>query len=435
MFAPLGIRDFRLLFLGMFVGQALMPLQFVAQIMWVQESAALDVRIVLVGLIAAVRGAGMITFGLYGGALADRFDRRALLIVTQSSVLVLNLLVALVMIVGRSHTLGLVAFYALTFVASALAAVDAPTRQAIVPDILGRRLTAGGIALNSAAGQIALPVSMFAAGFMIDAFGPGVAYLVGSVGHVAQVLALVLMRYRTRVRRSVSAESGLRRTVSDVREGLAYTYNHPVVLWVIVLIVAMMGLGFPAVANLGPTWITTVVGVPVREFGYVAVTWGAGAFLASMALTRFSLVERKGLAVALGTLGFALSFVIFSIRHTVPFAMVGNFGLGVSMTTAQVSGATLIQLLVPNEVRGRVMSVLNLNMGLAQLVTLPLAAVGQLVSLQVLFPTLAFTLLATIALILIARPAIWRARILQSELDEPRDGPLTRERPGVPRKV
>ncbi|MEE8314378.1 MAG: MFS transporter, partial [Myxococcota bacterium] len=157
MFAPLRVRDFRLLFAGMVIGQMLMPLQFIAQIIWVQQNASEEVRIVLVGLIAAVRGAGMITFGLYGGALADRFDRRLLLIVTQSSVLALNLLVAAVMILAASYPLGLAPFYILTFMASALAAIDAPTRQALVPDILGRRLTPGGIALNSAGGQIALP--------------------------------------------------------------------------------------------------------------------------------------------------------------------------------------------------------------------------------------------------------------------------------------
>jgi MFS family permease len=419
MFAPLRIRDFRLLFLGGILAAALMPLQFVAQILWVQQQASEDVRIVLVGLIAAVRGAGMIGFGLYGGALADRFDRRVLLIVTQASVLVLNLLVAAVMIFGGEHPLGLVAFYTITFFASALAAVDAPTRQAIVPELLGRRLTAGGIALGSAGGQVALPVSMFAAGFLIDAVGPGGAYAIGCVGHVAQVLALLPMRYRGRsARRSRGPEVGLRRTLSEVREGIAYTLHHPIVLWVIVLIAVMMGLGFPAVANLGPTWITTVVGVPIRQFGYVGVTWGAGALLASIMLTRFALLERKGLVVALGSLAFGFSFLVFSMGHTLGFAMLGNFGLGTSMTTVMVSGTALIQLLVPNEVRGRVMSILNVNAGLASLMTLPLAALGQLVSLEVLFPGLALSLLAVVTFVLIARPAIWRARVLRAELAE-----------------
>ena len=120
MFAPLAVRDFRLLFLGLLLGQALTPFQFVAQIIWVQLSAPEDLRIVLVGLIAAVRGAGMLLFGLYGGALADRFDRRKLLIATQLAALVLNVAIGVVMVVGTPEGATLLLFYALTFGASAL---------------------------------------------------------------------------------------------------------------------------------------------------------------------------------------------------------------------------------------------------------------------------------------------------------------------------
>ena len=94
MFAPLALRDFRLLFLGLLIGQALSPFQFLAQIIWIQLSAEEDVRILLIGLIAAVRGAGMLVFGLYGGALADRFDRRRLLIATQLGALAVATLTA-----------------------------------------------------------------------------------------------------------------------------------------------------------------------------------------------------------------------------------------------------------------------------------------------------------------------------------------------------
>ena len=118
------------------------------------------------------------------------------------------------------------------------------------------------------------------------------------------------------------------------------------------------------------------MGVPVRYLGIVAVPWGLGAFLASMTLTRYPLVERKGLVVSLAVLGFGLFFVIFAIRPTVAFAMLGQFGIGASMTTAQVSGTALIQLLVPNEVRGRVMGVLHVNTGLAQLMTPPHSGTG-----------------------------------------------------------
>ena len=409
MFAPLGVRDFRLLFLGLLLGQALSPFQFVAQIIWVQVSAPEDLRIVLVGLIAAARGGGMLLFGLYGGALADRFDRRRLLIVTQLAALVLNVAIGVLMVFGSAEAGTLVLFYALTFVASALVSIDLPTRQAIVPDIVGRQLTTAGIALNAAGGQIALPVAIMSTGFVIDAFGPGVGYLVGSGAHVAQLATLALMRIRTR--RETAAGFGPGAALRDIRDGIAYTRREPVILWAVVLLVAMMGFGFPAVANLGPTWITTVVGVPVRDFGLVAATWGVGALLASMTLARFARYERKGMIVGIAALVFGLSFLVFGGGHTVANAVIGNFGLGVAMASAQIAGTALVQLVAPGEFRGRVMSLLSLNMGVAQLVTLPLAALGQWIGLEVLFPALAVSLLAVTVLILATRRALWRVRV------------------------
>ena len=409
MFAPLGVRDFRLLFLGLLLGQALSPFQFVAQIIWVQVSAPEDLRIVLVGLIAAARGGGMLLFGLYGGALADRFDRRRLLIVTQLAALVLNVAIGVLMVFGSAEAGTLVLFYALTFVASALVSIDLPTRQAIVPDIVGRQLTTAGIALNAAGGQIALPVAIMSTGFVIDAFGPGVGYLVGSGAHVAQLATLALMRVRTR--REAAAGFGPGAALRDIRDGIAYTRREPVILWAVVLLVAMTGFGFPAVANLGPTWITTVVGVPIRDFGLVAATWGVGALMASMTLARFARYERKGMIVGVAALVFGLSFLVFGGGHTVANAVIGNFGLGVAMASAQIAGTALIQLVAPAEFRGRVMSLLNLNMGVAQLVTLPLAALGQWIGLEVLFPALAVSLLAVTVLILATRRALWRVRV------------------------
>ena len=407
-FAPLKVRDFRLLFLGLLIGQALSPFQFVAQIIWVQVSAAEDVRILLVGLIAAVRGLGMLVFGLYGGALADRFDRRKLLVATQLAALAFNVAIAALMIFGVAQGGPLIAFYVLVFLSSALASIDLPTRQAIVPDIVGRELTTAGIAVNAAGGQIALPVALIGTGFAIDAFGPGGAHLIGAFGHLAEIIALLLMRHRTP--RRAGGPFGLGAAWRDIREGLAYTRSEPVILTVVLLLVAMMGLGFPAVANLGPTWITTVVGVPVRDLGLVAATWGVGALIASGLLARFSHYDRKGVMVAVASIGFGVSFLVFGGGQHVANAVLGNLGLGVSMAASQIAGTALIQLIAPGNYRGRVMSVLNLNMGIAQLVTLPLAALGQAISLQVLFPALAIVLLAATAAILASRRVVWTVR-------------------------
>ena len=170
-FAPLRIRDYRLLLYGLIASSALMPLQFVTQIFWIQDAVDSGAQIVLVGLLGSMRGLGALTFGLYGGALADRFDRRRLLMITQSVGIVLNLSVAAVMWLSDGGPWALAAFFALTFLASGTFAIDLPTRQAMVPEILGSRLLPAGISLNTAAGQIAMPVSLFASGLLIEALG------------------------------------------------------------------------------------------------------------------------------------------------------------------------------------------------------------------------------------------------------------------------
>jgi ENTS family enterobactin (siderophore) exporter len=172
----------------------------------------------------------------------------------------------------------------------------------------------------------------------------------------------------------------------------------------------MMGLGFPATANLGPTWVTTVVGVEIKDVGFVVMTWGIGALVAAIALARFSFVERRGALIGLGVMLFSVSFLVFVSDHTVVNAVIGNLGLGAGMTITMVSSTILIQQLVPDEVRGRIMSIFQLNMGFAQLMTMPVAALGQWLTLPVLFPIMAVTTLVVVLLILLLRPQIMQAR-------------------------
>ena len=286
-----------------------------------------------------------------------------------------------------------------------------------MPDILGRELTATGVALNAAGAQVAMPAALIGTGIIIDALGPGLAIIVGSVGFLAQVISLLLMRYKMTPVINAPAFNA-RTAVLDIAEGLRYTRQNAVVLWVILILVVMMGLGFPAVSNLGPTWVTTVVGVSVHDFGFVAASWGLGSLIASLSLARFANYEHKPRQVLLAAFVFAAAFLIFATSKTAIGAAIGNFGLGMSMAAAQISSTATIQLSVPNALRGRVMSVLSLNMGVSQLVTLPFAAAGQQITLQVLFPVLAFSLLAVLVAIALARPFLWRARVSSASLDQ-----------------
>ena len=408
---PLGNRNFRLILGGAAIGHLLMPLQFVTQILWVQAHAPEDVWLILVAVIGASRGVGALTFGLYGGALADRFDRRKLLMTTQALLVLMTIGITGLMLGSDGGTVGFVFFFLLTFLSAGLQSIDMPTRLAIVPDILGPDLTPAGMSLNQVAGQLAMPIALIGMGFIIDSLGFGGAYGLSLIGQFVVILFLARMSERMpfaepRKQRGVY---GFGEAIRDVRDGLAYARGHKVVLWVIVLLVTMMGLGMPAVGNLGPAWITTVIGVEIRDLGWVMMTWGLGSLVAALLMTRFASIPRRGLVIGGGALLFALSYVVFTIDNTVANVVIGNFGLGAGMTTAMVSSTILIQQLVPNEVRGRIMGILQLNMGFAQLMTMPVAILGQWLTLPVLFPGLALVTLGAILLVLATRRQILRA--------------------------
>ena len=151
-----------------------------------------------------------------------------------------------------------------------------------------------------------------------------------------------------------------------------------------------------------------MVGATYAEFGFIALTWGVGALLASLAMTRVVAVRLQGPMLSLGALTFAGSFVLFVGGQSWPFAVAGNFGLGAGFAIMQIAATSLIAHHTPNEVRGRVMSLLMIGIFAAQSLALPVAVAGQLVSLETLFPILSYVCLGSVAALLLARRELWR---------------------------
>lgn len=411
--APLADRDYRFLLAGFAVTQMLMPLQFITQILWVQQFAPRDIWLIMVACIAASRGLGALAFGLYGGAVADRFDRRKLLILLQALQVVGTVLIAALMQFARGNAAGYACFFLLTFITAGLQSVDSPTRLAIVPDVLGPALTPAGLSLNQVAGQIVVPVAMMLTGILIDQLGYSGAYLCTVLGNIATILFIYWMHYAPHTSQKLTGNKryGFGEAWRDVTGGLKWARRHPVIFWLIMLLILMMGLGYPATASLGPTWITTVVKVSIRDVGFVAMFWGVGSLMGAVAMAYLASFERRGALIAASALLFSVSFVIFVFDHTKFNAIVGNIGLGAGMTATMVSSTILIQHLTPNDMRGRIMSLFQLNMAFAQLMTMPIAILGQWLTLEVLFPVLSFLTLAVVALIVGTQLQLVRARV------------------------
>jgi len=266
------------------------------------------------------------------------------------------------------------------------------------------------MSLNQVAGQVAMPLAMAFTGIIINAAGFSGAYLFSILGHLLAIFFIALMNYQPSmpIKQGSAQRYGFQEIIKDIATGLSYARNHPVILWVIILLVMMMSLGYPATASLGPTWVTTVVNVPIPRMGFVVMFWGIGSLTAALLLTRFSSTEKRGRLVAFGALLFSISFVVFVSGRSELNVIMGNFGLGAGMTITMVSSTILIQHLVPNKIRGRIMSIFQLNMAFAQLMTMPVAILGQWLTLPVLFPILSILTLTSVMAILFTQPQIFR---------------------------
>lgn len=416
---PLQNREFRLLLSGFIVGQAMMPLQFVTAIAWIQFVADDAIAVVMIAGVSTIRGLGMVGFGLFGGALADRFDRRRLLMGAQALAFIINMATAALLWSGQSDAAATSLFFLFTAIASAAHAIDGPTRQAVAPEILGPRLTPSGIALTSASMQLATPFAIVASGLLIDNLSYGTVFAISSIGHLGEVLILAMMRYRTKfsAEHMAAQQGGAGQAFRDIAAGLRFTRSNPIILWTVVPVILMMTLIMPPTGALGPHWVTTVVGASWSQFSFIAFFWGFGAMVTSLVLVRFSWIERKGMLTAAGVIIMALGFVVFTNPATVYNAIAGNYLLGTGMSMAMVCSASIIAYQAPNEMRGRVMGLVFLGMGMSQFVALPLGMIAQQLTMESLFPPMSFGVLIVLAALIAARPIILRARVPQLTLD------------------
>jgi Arabinose efflux permease len=399
-------RDYSLMWLGMLFGSALTPMQFVTQILFLSEHSGESSRLVLSGLLGAARGAAMLTFSLFGGALADRFDRRRLLMVSQSLGLLTGAAIAVVMLTtpgGQVLTLSL--FIALIFVSSGLGSIDSPTRLSMVPELVGREDLPNAIALDAVAFQLGFPLGLPLTGVLIDAIGFGWTYVVTLGAYASLIITVALMKYRP-PRRTGHVRPSL---FADIRFGVSYARSRPAVLWLIATSFAVNRLGFPVVANLGPVWTSRVLGLSPTGVGLLAMTWGVGAMVGSLLMTNVGHFKSKGYLVLAAAAGFAACVVLFGYSRVVPLSAVINLGLGSMLTISGVASTSLVQRMVHNDVQGRVMSLFMMSGGLSQLLTLPIGGLAQWATFELTMPLMGWISLATIAAIALTQPAVRNA--------------------------
>jgi MFS family permease len=393
---PLAQRDFRLLLGGSAVVGVLFPLHLMTQVFWVSKHFS-DSAVVYSSILSASRGTGMVTFSLLGGAFADRFDRKRVLLVCETLSLAAHGLIAVLMLTRPlgEGSVGLVAV--VTFLAAGIQSIDTPARSASVPAAAGRENIAAAIALLAISSQMSMPLSLPLAGILNQVMEPGAVYAMSLVAWLAIIPLIMLLRLEGQAPAAVRGS-----TLRAIGDGLSYTRAHRPILAIVLLVVVVQVVGMPVATPLGPMFFIDILGFNSAQVGLMGATWGLGAFTATIVLARASHLALRGGSLATVAVFFGVTMIGFGYSRFIPLTAVTDYGMGFAFTGTSLVASTLIQHLVSDEMRGRVLSFFPLSTGIAQAATAVAGVAGQQVGLGTLIPALGWIML-TLAVLLVLR--------------------------------
>lgn len=303
-----------------------------------------------------------------GGVFADQFDRRRVLIATQAVMMVLALLLAAVTLSGVVRVWHIFTLAALLGVANAF---DIPARQAFVASLVDRQTLPNAIALNSSMFNGARLLGPAIAGIVVAAVGEGFCFLINGVSYIAVIGALVMIRaHPAPVRSTVSAWE-------RVVEGFAFSWRTPPVRALLLLLGLISLMGMPY-AVLMPIFADRILGGGPSAYGLLMSASGLGALTGAGMLAVRSTLRGLGRIIAVSACGFGICLVLFSLSRSLWISAALLVPIGCFMMLEMASSNTLIQAMVPDRLRGRVMSVYSMMfMGMAPIGALMAGALAE----------------------------------------------------------
>jgi MFS family permease len=345
-FRSLRVRNYRLFFFGQLVSLTGTWMQQVGQDWLVLR---LTDRALPLGVTLALQFGPMLVLGAWAGAVADRLDKRRLLLATQAAMASLALVLGVLTATGAIR---LWMVYVLALLLGCATAFDMPTRQAFVTEMVGPDRIANAVGLNSAVFNSARVVGPAVAGVLIAAVGIAPAFLLNAVSYLAVIGGLLAMD-PARLHRLPAAD----RAGGQVRAGLRYVWSNPVLRSTIALVAVVGALGLNYRVAL-PLLARFTFGGDASAYGALASIMAAGAVVGALAAARHG---RPSRALLLGSVAvFGLLSLVAAAAPTLLAEAVVLAPLGlVSMTFLATANSTL-QLASSPEMRGRVMALYGL---------------------------------------------------------------------------
>ncbi len=355
-FQALRHRNFRLWFFGQLTSLVGTWMQTIAQnwLVYQLTGSAWDL-----GLLNFVGAIPLVPLTLHAGAIADRFSKRRIIFLTQASMMALAFVLAILCATGLVRLWHVLA---LAFLLGAVQAIDIPARQAFVIELVGREDLANAIALNSGTFHGARVIGPAVAGILVATLGVSGAFFLNGVSFLA-VLGALFMMDATRIQRAETDD----KSGTDLWGGARYIAGNRTPSAIVLLISLTAFLAVPYYV-LVPIFAKEVLGGGAGMYGGLMSAAGVGAVLGALYVASGGAVRRKGTLLTAGSLSLPVLLLAFSLSRSYPGAIFLLAGIGFAFVILNAPANSLLQSLVPDHLRGRVLAIyVSLFLGLMRL--------------------------------------------------------------------
>lgn len=359
-------RNFQLFFSGQLISLIGTWMQNIAQAWLVYRLTGSSL---LLGTVGFASQFPVFLFSPIGGVAADRYNRHRIVIATQTASMVLAFILAALTLTHRVTVADIIALAALLGIVNAF---DVPARQAFIVEMVGKEDLMNAIALNSSMFNGARIVGPAVAGLIVAAIGEGWCFFANAVSYIAVIGGLLLMQLPAWTRR-VADSSPLQHIV----EGMRFARRTRPVAALLLLIGVLSLVAMPYTV-LMPVFADAIFHSGANGLGLLMGATGVGALLGALTLAARKGLSGLGTWVAISAAGFAVTLILFSLIRNFWLAFAILVPSGFFMMVQSTSSNTLIQAMVPDHLRGRVMSLyVMMFLGLAPFGSLFAGAIAE----------------------------------------------------------
>lgn len=398
--SPFRYRNFRLYWIGLLVAITGHQVQMFTKLWFVYELTGSPFYLGLVGGTLAI---STILFSMFGGVVADRVDRRKLLLFTQSCMgFIIFILATLIVlkIVTVWHIIIISGFNGM------VQAFDRPARDVLLPHLIeDRKDLINALSLSSAVWQMARIAGPSIAGILIATVGAAFSFYLSAVLYFAMITTVILLRVPNQIK-----PGGDMKMWKSFQEGLAHIYHSTVFSAIIgmTFVNSVFGLSY---SFLLPIFTKDILKVGPQEYGFIVTAHGVGGLIGTLTAAFLGPVRRKYIPLIGGSLAFGFLLIIFASSETYLLSLFIVSVAAMFTNLYMMVGQTLLQSLVPDHLRGRVMSTYGLVWSLIPLGSLQSGTVATYLGAPMAVTIGAVVLISFSLFILIAAPSLRRVRI------------------------